>query len=95
MDCDGHGNVPRYFLIKFLSASTLKSIDDSVVDFNERESAIRYVDKMPPFVKNDVLARVTWSNVRQMPGFSKFVQGLAREKAAVLNDRYHSEKRGR
>lgn len=95
VDCDGHGSTPRYFLIKFLSATSLKSIDDLAVDFNERESAIRTVDKLPAFTKNDVLARVNWSNVRQMPRFAQFVKGLSDAKAIVLNDRYHSEKRGR
>jgi hypothetical protein len=94
VNCDGHGNVPRYIVIRFMKP-VLKVMDGVAIDPHERESAIKFVDKMPDHVRSDVTNRVNWDAVRDLPSTARLATRLAKEKKLLFNDRYFSEKRGR
>lgn len=94
VNCDGHGNVPRYLIIRFMRPD-LKTLDGVAIDPHERESAINFVNRMPDHVRADVTARVNWESIHDSPSTARLATRLAKEKKLLLNDRYFSEKRGR
>ncbi len=63
MDCDGFLTPHRYVTINYVK--TLVTLDDMRIEFDERESAMKNVDKLP--VKATLDAKINWAATRDTP----------------------------